>query len=174
MCVYCFFLFLFARENIWEEKIHQQGTMFTLHQDERQFSFKSQTNFSARFDLPFSRRQAAAQQPKANTDVWINQPPDFSYRLYTSSNPSQKPRGKGKGEPQLKMTSESVVTQQLSRLRSRLLPPLLEKKRRVQKHSESMQGCDEEGQGSPGIEAGKGCQKQQEGLLQLHQQQKEG
>ena len=45
---------------------------------------------------------------------------------------------------------------------------------RVQKCSESMQGCDEEGQGSPGIEAGKGCQKQQEGLLQLHQQQKEG
>ena len=43
---------------------------------------------------------------------------------------------------------------------------------RVQKRSESMQGCDEEGQGPPGIEAGKG-QKQQEGLLQLHQQQKE-
>ena len=39
---------------------------------------------------------------------------------------------------------------------------------RVQKRGESMQGCDEEGQGSPGIEAGKGCQKQQEGLLQLH------
>ena len=31
-----------------------------------------------------------------------------------------------------------------------------------------------EGQSPPGIEAGKGCQKQQEGLLQLHQQQKEG
>jgi len=45
---------------------------------------------------------------------------------------------------------------------------------RDQHKSESMQGCDEEGQGSPGIEAGKGCQKQQEGLLQLHQQQKEG
>ena len=45
---------------------------------------------------------------------------------------------------------------------------------RVQKRGESVQGCDEEGQGSPGIEAGKGCQKQQEGLLQLHQQQKEG
>ena len=40
---------------------------------------------------------------------------------------------------------------------------------RVQKHGQSMQGCDEEGQGSPGIEAGKGYQKQQEGLLQLHQ-----
>ena len=45
---------------------------------------------------------------------------------------------------------------------------------RVQERGESMQGCDEEGQGSPGIEAGKRCQKQQEGLLQLHQQQKEG
>ena len=45
---------------------------------------------------------------------------------------------------------------------------------RVQERGESMQGCDEEGQGPPGIEAGKGCQKQQEGLLQLHQQQKEG
>jgi len=45
---------------------------------------------------------------------------------------------------------------------------------RVQERGESMQGCDEEGQVSPGIEAGKGCQKQQEGLLQLHQQQKEG
>ena len=44
----------------------------------------------------------------------------------------------------------------------------------VQKRGQSMQGCDEEGQGPPGIEAGKGCQKQQEGLLQLHQQQKEG
>ena len=45
---------------------------------------------------------------------------------------------------------------------------------RVQECGESVQGCDEEGQGPPGIEAGKGCQKQQEGLLQLHQQQKEG
>ena len=45
---------------------------------------------------------------------------------------------------------------------------------RVQECGQSMQGCDEEGQGSPGTEAGKGCQKQQEGLLQLHQQQKEG
>ena len=45
---------------------------------------------------------------------------------------------------------------------------------RVQERGQSMQGCDEEGQGPPGIETGKGCQKQQEGLLQLHQQQKEG
>ena len=44
---------------------------------------------------------------------------------------------------------------------------------RVQECGPSMQGCDEEGQSPPGIEAGKGCQKQ-EGLLQLHQQQKEG
>ena len=36
-----------------------------------------------------------------------------------------------------------------------------------------VQGWDEEGQSSPGIEAGKGCHKQQEGLLQLHQQQQE-
>ena len=45
---------------------------------------------------------------------------------------------------------------------------------RIQECGQSMQRCDEEGQGPPGIEAGKGCQKQQEGLLQLHQQQKEG
>ena len=45
---------------------------------------------------------------------------------------------------------------------------------RVQERGESMQGCEEEGQGPPGIEAGKGCQKQQEGLLLLHQQQKKG
>ena len=45
---------------------------------------------------------------------------------------------------------------------------------RVQECGQSVQGCDEEGQCSPGIEADKGCQKQQEGLLQLHQQQKEG
>ena len=45
---------------------------------------------------------------------------------------------------------------------------------RIQECGQSMQGCNEEGQGPPGIEAGKGCQKQQEGLLQLHQQQKEG
>ena len=44
---------------------------------------------------------------------------------------------------------------------------------RIEECGQSMQGCDEEGQGPPGIEAGKGCQKQQEGLLQLHQQQKE-
>ena len=44
---------------------------------------------------------------------------------------------------------------------------------RVQECCQSGQS-DEEGQGPPGIEAGKGCQKQQEGLLQLHQQQKEG
>jgi len=45
---------------------------------------------------------------------------------------------------------------------------------RVQERGQSMQGCEEEGQSPPGIEAGKGCIKQQEGLLQLHQQQKEG
>ena len=44
----------------------------------------------------------------------------------------------------------------------------------TQECGQSMQGCDEEGQGSPGIEAGKGCQKQEEELLQLNQQQKEG
>jgi len=42
---------------------------------------------------------------------------------------------------------------------------------RVQECGQSVQGCDEEGQGPPGIEAGKGCQKRQEALLQLHQQQ---
>ena len=45
---------------------------------------------------------------------------------------------------------------------------------RVQECRQNMQGCNKEGEGPPGIEAGKGCQKQQEGLLQLHQQQKEG
>jgi len=45
---------------------------------------------------------------------------------------------------------------------------------RVQERGQSVQGCDKEGQGPPGIEAGKGRQKQQEGLLQLPQQQKEG
>ena len=44
---------------------------------------------------------------------------------------------------------------------------------RVQECGQSMQGCNEEGQSSPGIEAGKECQKQQEGLLQIHQQKKE-
>ena len=44
---------------------------------------------------------------------------------------------------------------------------------RIQECGQSVQGWDEESQGPPGIEAGKGCQKQQEGLLQLHQQQKE-
>jgi len=41
---------------------------------------------------------------------------------------------------------------------------------RIQECGQSMQGCDEEGQGPPGIEAGEGCQKE-EGLLQLHHQQ---
>jgi len=45
---------------------------------------------------------------------------------------------------------------------------------KVQECCLSMQGCNEEGQGPPGTEAGKGCQRQQEGLLQVHQQQKEG
>ena len=45
---------------------------------------------------------------------------------------------------------------------------------RIQECGQSMQGCNEEGQRPLGIEVGKGCQKQQEGLLQLHQQQKEG
>ena len=40
---------------------------------------------------------------------------------------------------------------------------------RIRECGQSMQGCNEEGQGPPGIEAGKGCQKQQEGLLQLRQ-----
>ena len=39
---------------------------------------------------------------------------------------------------------------------------------RVQECGQSVQGCYEEGQSPPGIESGKGCQKQQEGLLQLH------
>jgi len=45
---------------------------------------------------------------------------------------------------------------------------------RIQECDQSMHACDEEGQSPPVIEAGKGCQKQQEGLLQLHQQQKKG
>ena len=45
---------------------------------------------------------------------------------------------------------------------------------RIQERHQSIQRCNEEGQGPPGIESGKGCQKQQEGPLQLHQQQKEG
>jgi len=45
---------------------------------------------------------------------------------------------------------------------------------RVEECGQSVQECNEEGQSPPGIEAGKGCQKQQEGILQLHQQQKEG
>ena len=44
----------------------------------------------------------------------------------------------------------------------------------IQESCQSMQGSTEEGQGPPGTEAGKGCQRQQEGLLQVHQQQKEG
>jgi len=40
---------------------------------------------------------------------------------------------------------------------------------RVQECGQSVQGCDKEGEIPPGIEAGKGCQKKQEGLLQLHQ-----
>ena len=44
---------------------------------------------------------------------------------------------------------------------------------RIQECGQSVQGCNNEGQTPPGIEAGKGCQKEQEGLLQLHQQQKE-
>lgn len=130
VCVLSFFLFLFARDyNIWEEKIHHQAIMFTLHQDEQQFLFESQTKFSASLDWPFSQQQALMQQPKANTDIWLKQPPDFSDRLYRSSNPSQKPQGKGKRELKPKPTSESIVMQQLSRLRSRLLLPLSEKKR---------------------------------------------
>jgi len=40
---------------------------------------------------------------------------------------------------------------------------------RIQECGQSMQGCHEEGQSPLGIEAGKGCQKQQEELLQVHQ-----
>jgi len=45
---------------------------------------------------------------------------------------------------------------------------------RVQECCQSMQGCNEEAQGPLGIESSKGCQKQQVGLLQIHQQQTEG
>lgn len=41
-------------------------------------------------------------------------------------------------------------------------------------HCQSMQGCNEKGQDSLGIVSGKGHQGQQEGLLQIVQQQKEG
>jgi len=36
---------------------------------------------------------------------------------------------------------------------------------RIQECGESMQGCNEEGQGPPGIEAGKGCQKKKKGFF---------
>lgn len=139
VCVLSFFLFLFARDyNIWEEKIHHQAIMFTLHQDEQQFLFESQTKFSASLDWPFSQQQTLVQQPKANTDIWLKQPPDFSEQLYRSSNPSQKPQGKGKRELKPKPTSESIVMQQLSRLRSSLLLPLSEKGLASVCHSLSM------------------------------------
>ena len=44
---------------------------------------------------------------------------------------------------------------------------------RTQECCQNMQGCNEERQGPSGIEAGKGCQKQQEGLLQVLQVQTE-
>ncbi|XP_065483976.1 putative uncharacterized protein C7orf78 [Caloenas nicobarica] len=102
--------------------------MFTLQQGKRQFSFESQTKFSVSLDWPFFQQQTVVQQPKANTNVWLKQPPDFSYWLYKSCNPSQKPRGNGNGELKPKMTSESIVVQQLSRLRSRLVLLLSEQK----------------------------------------------
>ena len=37
----------------------------------------------------------------------------------------------------------------------------------------SMQAYNEEGSGPPGVKSGKGCQGQQEKLLQVHQQQME-
>jgi len=40
---------------------------------------------------------------------------------------------------------------------------------RTQECRQSMQRCNKEGQGAPGIESGKGCQKQQQGLLQVDQ-----
>lgn len=44
---------------------------------------------------------------------------------------------------------------------------------RLKEHCQGMQGYDEKGQGSLAAETGKGHQGQQEGLLQVVQQQKE-
>ncbi|XP_063179927.1 uncharacterized protein LOC134510562 [Chroicocephalus ridibundus] len=92
-----------------KKKIHHPAIMFTLHQDKQKFLFASQTQFSVSLDLPFSQRQTVVQQPKANTDIWLKQPPDFSYQLYRSSNPSLNPRERGKGELKPKITSEFIA-----------------------------------------------------------------
>lgn len=42
----------------------------------------------------------------------------------------------------------------------------------LKEHHQDMKGYDEKGQGSLGIESGKGHQGQQEWFLQIHQQQK--
>lgn len=127
------FLFFFLTEITIPEKkkIPCQAIMFTLQQGKRQFSFESQTELSVSLHWPFFQQQTVVQQPKANTNVWLKQLPDFSYQLYKSSNTSWKPQGKGNGELKPKMTSESTVMQQLSRLRSRLLLLLSEQKREL-------------------------------------------
>ncbi|XP_074996964.1 putative uncharacterized protein C7orf78 homolog [Calonectris borealis] len=68
-----------------------------------------------------------SEKKKTSSGRYVHPPP--SYQLYRTSNPSQKLRGKEKGELKPKITSESIVMQELSRLRSRLLLPLSEKKR---------------------------------------------
>lgn len=80
------------------------------------------------FDWPFSQLRErelslVVQQPKASTDVWLQQL--LILAAGSAGHPtllrSQEKREKGKQGP------GSIVMQQLSRLRSRPLPPLSEK-----------------------------------------------
>ncbi|XP_074842305.1 putative uncharacterized protein C7orf78 homolog [Carettochelys insculpta] len=97
------------------------------------FSFERQIKFSARLDLAFAQNQSFVQQLQAipQMDIWQKQPPDFSYKLHTSSRPSRKQPEK---EALKKLSStESETKQQLPSIKSSQFPPALQRKKELPK-----------------------------------------
>ncbi|XP_019364039.1 PREDICTED: uncharacterized protein LOC109291450 isoform X1 [Gavialis gangeticus] len=93
------------------------------------FSFDRKIKFTASLDLAFAQNQSFKQPPRTGSDTWQKQPPDFSYKLYQTSQPPPQARQKEKEQKKSK-SSKADTIQQLSLIySSQFLPPLGGKKK---------------------------------------------
>ncbi|KYO26729.1 hypothetical protein Y1Q_0019196 [Alligator mississippiensis] len=94
------------------------------------FSFDRKIKFTASLDLAFAQNQSFKQPPRTGSDTWQKQPPDFSYKLYQTSQPPPQACQKEKEELKKSKSSKADTIQQLSmRYSSQFLPPLGRKKK---------------------------------------------
>ncbi|XP_006114585.2 putative uncharacterized protein C7orf78 homolog isoform X1 [Pelodiscus sinensis] len=99
------------------------------------FSFERQIKFSAYLDLAFAHNQSFVQQLQAipQRDRWQKQPPDFSYKLYTSSTLSRKAPGKDKEGLDTLNNKEPETKQCLPRIDTSQFYPALQRKKELPK-----------------------------------------